>query len=103
MHKRTRIVGTCLTGAISSVRPLADEAGEITLRRGYKPFDELDRSAGDGVTHFGFTGEWGEGFVLDGGTCGLPNSLLATYKRNRSTRTKVSSCEHLSRVTPDPV
>jgi RHS repeat-associated protein len=59
-----------LSDALNSVRLLVDEDREITLRRDYKPFGLLDRSFGGGVTHFGFTGEWGEGYVLDGQTCG---------------------------------
>jgi RHS repeat-associated protein len=50
-----------LGDALGSVRQLADAAGAVRLTRSYQPYGSILGSAGDGLTSYGFTGEWTEG------------------------------------------
>jgi RHS repeat-associated protein len=47
-----------LGDALSSVRQLTSANGDITLSHAYEPFGEVTGSAGQGITSFGFAGEW---------------------------------------------
>ncbi len=54
-----------LGDALGSVRQIADADGNLTLGRRYKPYGEVLVAAGDGVTSYGFTGEWTDGSMGD--------------------------------------
>jgi len=43
---------------LGSVRQLVNEAGEVSLVQSYQPYGTVLGSAGDGLTSYGFTGEW---------------------------------------------
>jgi RHS repeat-associated protein len=47
-----------LTGALGSVRQLADDSSALTLGRNYDPFGKVDASTGTSNTMFGFTNEY---------------------------------------------
>ena len=47
-----------LGDALGSVRQLVNEAGEVSLVQSYQPYGSVLGSAGDGLTSYGFTGEW---------------------------------------------
>ena len=46
--------------ALGSVRQIIDPANEVLLARGYEPYGSVLTSIGDGVTNYGFTGEWAD-------------------------------------------
>src|SRR3990172_777241 len=52
-----------LADALGSVRQLVDEVGEPTLSSSYKPYGEAMTSSGSGLTNYGFTGEWTDGYI----------------------------------------
>ena len=47
-----------LADGLGSVRQLVDDSGAVTLARSYEPYGEVLRTAGEGVTRYGFTAEW---------------------------------------------
>ncbi|MEJ5203473.1 MAG: RHS repeat-associated core domain-containing protein [Anaerolineales bacterium] len=53
-----------LGDALNSVRQLTSANGDITSSHAYEPFGEVAGSAGQGITSFGFAGEWAT--ALDG-------------------------------------
>ena len=50
--------GNFLADALGSVRLIVNEAGEVALVQNYQPYGSVLASAGDGLTSYGFTGEW---------------------------------------------
>ena len=50
--------GYHLGDALGSVRQLSDPTGVVTLARAYQPYGSALSSEGEGLTSYGFTGEW---------------------------------------------
>src|SRR5688572_2357703 len=49
-----------LYDGLGSVRQVVDETGSPLLTQTFDPYGSLYARAGEGVTHFGFTGEYGD-------------------------------------------
>lgn len=47
-----------LGDALGSVRQLTDNTGEVTMAKDYQPYGEVLRTAGDGISAYGYTAEW---------------------------------------------
>ena len=52
-----------LGDALGSVRQLVDSSGEVLLARSYEPYGEVLASAGDGISNYGFTGNWTDSYI----------------------------------------
>jgi len=52
-----------LADALGSVRQLVDANGSVQVVKSYEPYGEVLSSLGDGVSNYGFTGEWTDGNI----------------------------------------
>jgi len=52
-----------LADALGSVRQLVDANGSVQMVKNYEPYGEVLSSTGNGVSNYGFTGEWTDSYT----------------------------------------